>query len=66
MQIVYHNNNKNKRSQALRHDRKTVWILESVFTVLRYKVVEVIERTWWRLFQKRVVLTKFDIYVFIT
>jgi hypothetical protein len=23
------------------------------------------ERTWWRLFQKRVVLTKIDIYVFI-
>ena len=23
------------------------------------------ERTWWRLFQKRVVRTKFDIYVFI-
>ena len=23
------------------------------------------ERTWWRLFQKRVVHTKFDIYVFI-
>jgi len=22
-------------------------------------------RTWWRLFQKRVVRTKFDIYVFI-
>jgi len=24
------------------------------------------ERTWWRLLQKRVVCTKFDIYVFIT
>ena len=24
-----------------------------------------LERTWWRLFQKRVVRTKFDIYVFI-
>ena len=24
------------------------------------------ERTWWRLFQNRVVRTKFDIYVFIT
>jgi hypothetical protein len=24
------------------------------------------ERTWWRLFQKRVVRTKLDIYVFIT
>jgi hypothetical protein len=24
------------------------------------------ERTWWRLFQKRVVRTKFDIYVLIT
>jgi len=24
------------------------------------------ERTWWKLFQKRVMLTKFDIYVFIT
>ena len=23
------------------------------------------ERTWWKLFQKRVVRTKFDIYVFI-
>ena len=23
------------------------------------------ERTWWRLFQKRVVRTKFDIYVYI-
>ena len=23
------------------------------------------ERTWWRLFQKRTVRTKFDIYVFI-
>jgi hypothetical protein len=23
------------------------------------------ERTWWRLFQKRIVCTKFDIYVFI-
>jgi len=23
------------------------------------------ECTWWRLFQKRVVLTRFDIYVFI-
>jgi len=23
------------------------------------------ERTWWRLFQKRVVRTKYDIYVFI-
>ena len=24
------------------------------------------ERTWWRLFQKRVFITKFDIHVFIT
>jgi len=24
------------------------------------------ERTWWRLFQKRVVCTKFDVYVFIS
>ena len=24
------------------------------------------ERSWWKLFQKRVVRTKFDIYVFIT
>jgi hypothetical protein len=24
------------------------------------------DRTWWRLFQKRVVHTKFDIYVFIS
>jgi len=24
-----------------------------------------LKRTWWRLFQKRVVCTKFDIYVFI-
>ena len=24
-----------------------------------------LENTWWRLFQKRVVRTKFDIYVFI-
>jgi hypothetical protein len=24
-----------------------------------------IERTWWRLFQKRVLHTEFDIYVFI-
>jgi hypothetical protein len=23
------------------------------------------ERTWWRLFYKRVVCTKFDIYIFI-
>jgi hypothetical protein len=23
-----------------------------------------LERTWWRLFQKRVMRTKFDIYVF--
>jgi hypothetical protein len=23
-----------------------------------------IERTWWNLFQKRVVCTKFDIYIF--
>ena len=23
------------------------------------------ERTWWKLFQKRLVLTKFDIYVLI-
>jgi len=25
-----------------------------------------IQRTWWRLFQKRVLRTKFDIYVFIS
>jgi len=24
-----------------------------------------IEHTWWRLFQKRVVCTKFDIYVYV-
>jgi hypothetical protein len=24
------------------------------------------ERTWWKLFQKRIVSTNFDIYVFIT
>jgi hypothetical protein len=24
------------------------------------------ERTWWRLFQKRLVRTKCDIYIFIT
>jgi len=27
--------------------------------------MKVIERTWWRLFQKRVVCTKFDFYVFM-
>ena len=28
--------------------------------------VRVLKRTWWRLFQKRVVCTKSDIYDFIT
>ena len=27
--------------------------------------MKVIERIWWRLFQKHVVRTKFDIYVFV-
>ena len=27
--------------------------------------MKVIDRTWWRLFQKRVVRTNFDIYVYI-
>ena len=29
-------------------------------------LMKVIECTWWRLFHKRVVRTKYDIYVFIT
>ena len=28
-------------------------------------ILNIKERTWWRLLQKRVVRTKFDIYVFI-
>jgi hypothetical protein len=32
--------------------------------ILAYQSVE-LERTWWRLFQKRVLCAKFDIYVFI-
>jgi hypothetical protein len=30
-----------------------------------FDIYDFFERTWWRLFQKRVMRTKFDIYVFI-
>jgi hypothetical protein len=33
--------------------------------LLSTKVYNMLERTWWRLFQKRVVRTKFYTYVFI-
>jgi hypothetical protein len=54
---------------------KFVFILISDISVFRlpylsninvnFKLYFDFERTWWRLFQKRVVCTKFDIYVFI-
>jgi len=47
-------------------------ILYRVFGFIAPKILKYLafqafdfERTWWRLFQKRVVCTKFDIYVFI-
>jgi hypothetical protein len=33
--------------------------------IIGFPIID-LERTWWRLFQKRVVHTKFDIYVFNT
>ena len=38
----------------------TYYVILFGFPIFRF------ERTWWRLFQKRVMCTKFDIYVFIT
>jgi hypothetical protein len=39
-------------------------IAPKTFDYLAFQSFDV-ERTWWRLFQKRVVRTKFDIYLFI-
>jgi hypothetical protein len=36
-----------------------------VFLLPKLEIIFDFERTWWRLFQKRVVHTKFDIYVLI-
>jgi hypothetical protein len=36
-----------------------------VLLLPKLKIIFDFERTWWRLFQKRVVHTKFDIYVLI-
>ena len=36
-----------------------------VLLLQKFEIIFDFERTWWRLFQKRVVHTKFDIYVLI-
>jgi hypothetical protein len=36
-----------------------------VLLLRKFEIIFDFERTWWRLFQKRVVHTKFDIYVLI-
>jgi hypothetical protein len=36
-----------------------------VLLLQKLEIIFDFERTWWRLFQKRVVHTKFDIYVLI-
>jgi hypothetical protein len=36
-----------------------------VLLLPKFEIIFDFERTWWRLFQKRVVHTKFDIYVLI-
>jgi hypothetical protein len=36
-----------------------------VLLLPKLEIIFDFERTWWRLFQKRVVHTKFDIYVLI-
>jgi len=41
-----------------------VYLLPKRFKLLDFQPFD-FERTWWRLFQKRVVHTKFDMYVFI-
>jgi hypothetical protein len=54
-------------------DLDTSYILKIRWEFLNYEIAPKhlnylafdFERTWWRLFQKRVVRTKFDIYVFI-
>jgi hypothetical protein len=40
--------------------------VQKVCSLTKYTTYFQLQRTWWRLFQKRVVRTKFDIYVFIT
>ena len=40
------------------------WFDPKTLNYLAFKSFD-FERTWWRLFQKRIVYTKFDIYVFI-
>jgi len=42
-----------------------VFLLPKTFKLFGFQIFW-LERTWWRLFQKRVLRTKFDIYVFIT
>ena len=48
-------------------DEMSLWFIRSQWH-LNYLAAQPFdyERTWWRLFQKRVVRTKFDIYVLIT
>jgi len=48
--------------------KKTTWngfIAPKTLNFLAFQSFD-FESTWWKLFQKRVVRTKFDIYVFIT
>jgi hypothetical protein len=42
-----------------------VYFLKNILNYLTFQPFD-FERTWWRLFQKRVVHTKFDIYFFIS
>ena len=49
-------------------NKTKVLLLQSYVTLADYYLAFQsfdFDRTWWRLFQKRVVRTKFDIYVFI-
>jgi len=43
-----------------------VWFTsyQRLFNYLAFQLFDY-ERTWWRLFQKRVMRTKFDIYIFV-
>ena len=43
---------------------RLVFFLPKTFNLVRFPIVD-FERTWWRLLQKRVVGTEFDIYIFI-
>ena len=62
------------KQQMLKRRDSIVWVLITtiVWCIVKYKNIVIyiyiyisfdFGRTWWRLFQKRVVRTKFDIYV---